>query len=741
MTIATHLTFSARVTKSSHCSRRIGSSLLALLCLATVLLAFLRQPLVAATAAATAFDVGMIDVTTRSGVYKDSATQMDSTAGINAAIAYARDLNKALFFPSGTYYVTDTILAQEATPGACGSHLGIGTVQLIGQTTGRLRPLLSLKDNSAGFGSANTPKALVRLASSKDPNCRYRDVLRGIDLDLGNNPGAIGVEFDAAQDSFFEDVSITATQAFAGFTAVPGRGMSAVNITVNGGRYGFYSLIGTAPTSLGGSLVGIRLTNQTVAGIYLAVFRGMSITGLEFVGAAVPAIVLKGGNVQQGNVSILDASIDIASGAAISNPDNRFVNLRNVYVRGAGTIVDNPSVVADLAPAGAGWTRVNEYAYTPPALNNVTTYNLIGSNGATSLARNTTLISDAEAFAGSVPGNLVSRHVYPTTPSFQDAGVAFAAAGDTEVEIQALLNNNAKVYLPAGVYILNGPITLNANNTLMGVPGLRSTLKPATTWVPTTRAWVIETVDNAAATTVLQDVAIDTPDDGMLGGIRWQVGRNSIVRRVRSFLSYGHKETNKHNYEFIRNGGGRWYGLIDHATLKRGATPESIAPDPNYRKVFINGTSEPLTIYGFNVERGGSADDPMRSATQYPFVELVGASNVRLLGTKSEARDASVLIRGGCNNIFIPAWFTNSNAINNPLFELQGLNNTNLAFYSLSWPYRGTDTTHSRLVHSDYSHPSVTRSNFVGAYKVGKVDLGAFELAPTSPHIRLQPQD
>ncbi len=644
---------------------RIVPALFALAWLPVVLLALLSQPLRAFIAS----DVGMIDVTTRPSVYKDSATQQDSTAGINEAITYARDLNKALFFPSGTYYVTDTILAEENPPGGCGSHLGTGTVQLIGQTTGSARPLLRLKDNSAGFGSASTPKTVVRITSPNDPNCRFRDGLRGIDLNLGNNPGAIGVEFDAAQDSFFEDVSITASQAFAGFTAVPGRGMSAVNITVNGGQYGFYSQIDTGPTSLGGSLVGIRLYNQTVAGIYLTVWRGMSITGLEFVGAGVPAIILKGGNVEQGNVSILDASIDIAGGAAISNPDNRFVNLRKVHVRGAVTIVDNPIGFADLAPVGAGWTRVNEYTYTPPTLSGVTTYNLIGSNGATSLARNTTLISDTEAFAGSVPSNLVSRHVYPNTPSFQDAGVVLATPGSTD-QIQALLNGNAKVYLPAGVYYLTAPITLNAGNTLMGVPGLRSVLTPvAPLNYPAQRSWVIETVNSAAASTVLQDVAIDTPIDGMLGGIRWQAGRNSIVRRVRSFLGAGHHETNKHNYEFVGNGGGRWYGLVDHATINKGATVEAIAPGPNYRKVFINGTSEPLTIYGFNVERGGSAADPNKTATQYPFVELVGASNVRFLGTKGEARDASVLIRGECNNIFIPVWFQENGRWKLPLIR------------------------------------------------------------------------
>lgn len=70
--------------------------------------------------------------------------------------------------------------------------------------------------------------------------------------------------------------------------------------------------------------------------------------------------------------------------------------------------------------------------------------------------------------------------------------------------------------------------------------------------------------------------------------------------------------------------------------------------DSDFRKFYITGTMQPLTIYGPNPEHGGVITGG-RSAN--PFIEIVNAANVRFFGLKSEI-DGTMLVIRNSNNIF-----------------------------------------------------------------------------------------
>ncbi len=692
--------------------------------------------------------VGMIDVSLEPGVYRNSTTAQDSSDGINDAIEYARDFDngpgkpkgKPLFFPSGTYYVGKPIVAignPNNLAGKCGSHDGNQTIQLIGQATGS-RPLIRLKNSSTPFASAATPTPIVEIRhyESNVPDCAFRHVFRGIDINVGTgNPKAVGLHFDAAQNSLLEDVKITASGGYDGITGVPGRNMAATNIEVVGGRRGF-SLDGT---SLGTVLVGLKLTGQTNEALYLNVTRAISVIGVEItknIGTG-PAIRLGAAYEEAGHMSLIDARIDMqVGGPAINNdPLGRFIALTNVYVRNAPTIVDTSNSTAldpDDLEGSTGWTRVDEYTYTPATFNS-SSGGIQASNLVNGTLNNTT--AKVTVQVASAPTDLVSRNVWASTPSFQTSGVVFATnsiyaggatpndTNDDTAAIQAALNSSptAKVYLPAGTYIISSSLTLGADDTLMGVPGYRSVLERALTWNPANRDWIIETASSAVGSALLQDIAIDNDDDTLVGGIRWQVGRNSMVRGVRTYLESNRDEIHPaHVYRIEGNGGGRWYSLSEHINIKDADT----AVSPGFRKLYVTGTTEPLTFYGLNLERGGRLID----APQYAYAEMINASNVRILGTKMES-DGIVFIFNNCKNLFAAMLFANKNTVEPvPLIDLIGTGNTPVLMHGVYWPGSTVE-----LVRDDFSGDQITRDRFLGVYKRGTVNHSVWRIISTTP--------
>ncbi len=501
-------------------------------------------------------------------------------------------------------------------------------------------------------------------------------MVRGIDLDCGGNPGAIGLYFNEAQNSSIENVKIFAAGAFAGFRGIPGAASIMVNIEVEGGQYGIYT---NSNKAAGCVIAGAKLRNQTVNAVRYDGFVPLVLVGFEIVTpanstqAAVTIVKNPGGaRANASGVSLIDGIIRLGGNptvAAIDNPEGKNFYARNVYISrdGASNLVK--SYLADTTTGTGYWKRINEYSYCdqagPDSFDNgeglKESFSLVGAAltpNKTPSPLNNGVIAAVTSNAGSPPGDLVSRHTWFALPSVDDldkfdvstAGIIPAVNEDDPRVVdhgvlQILINSHRKIFLPKGIYRLTGPINLKADTILFGADRNLTRIEVAQGWsddIAETKALQIETsvitTDNSStATTYLGDLSIGVhcgkpptgpeslPDPSdWFTALDWRAGKDSMVHIGQVYREpyavMPRWKTNKHSLIRIHQlGGGRWYHL--------GAVKAHTSEDPDYRILKVENTTQPLWIYGLNPEHPRGCD---------AYVEFNNAKNVRIYSVKSE---------------------------------------------------------------------------------------------------------
>jgi hypothetical protein len=602
-----------------------------------------HDPLVAA---------GYLDVTLYdgwNGHRVDKTGVADSTAALQQAIDDARDYALVTYLPSGTYSVSNTLVGQSSDASgrniSCLDHFRIGTPfsyprspSLAGPPNGP-RPEIVLRDRATGFGDATRPRPVVHfLLVDKyaknwrgDAPCLLWAVLRDVDIRVGSgNAGAVGVQFEAAQFSYIENVKVDATGGYAGMQGVPSTD-TVVNVEVDGGRYGIIT-----DTCCGITLAGAVLKNQTVAALNLSNFMSTVIVGFDIEVPSGSAIINPTFISQTSQVALFDGRISIAGGTspAIDNSNGHDLYVSNVYVETPGSLIRSGSDPA--IASGPGFDLVHEYAYTNPkpyTQSGVTTHstNLIdGTKGQAEIA-------NVQHNAGAPPADLVSRHLPGSLPAFTDPHVldatSIGAKGDGVTDdtaaIQRAIDEADSVFLPRGDYLISSTIHLRANTRLFGVPSVRTRIHGMRTWDPAGKFTpLLATVDSATARTHLGDIELDLPDTShaqtYLYGVDWRAGRSSIARQIAVQLPWQNNiwdTADRHLVHIAGHGGGKWYGL------QIGEEIPARTHSPGFRTLLVEGTSAPLTFYQPNAEHA-------RSASQ---LEFDWASNFRILGIKTEA--------------------------------------------------------------------------------------------------------
>jgi hypothetical protein len=558
--------------------------------------------------------------------------------------------------------------------------------------------------------------------------------IRSINIDLGTgNTKAVAVYWACAQYCFIEDISVEAREGFAGFTGIGGANCTLGNITVNGGQYGIYLPNGNETDTWGlpgetcqSTITGCVFTNQTVSALGLWGWGAITMSGITIEQASGTAIQMREDGyspVVQFPFSLIDSKITFSSSSfsnvAIGNLSHMNIALNGVYVTGAGTIVNNngDEDLAALNPVSS-WTHVARFNYIDKnsraddrgALYSGKQYNANGGVLSTNAIVQTT--------ASDPPGDLVSKHIWATTPSFEDADAFLVPAGSTAAQIQAAINANTKVVLAKGTYTLSTPITLKSNSIFMGCPGIG---KCGTVFVngftPTSATWLISTENSANATTYLMDITTNTANINFMGSLHWMAGANSVIRTIHLDKGWMDYERNIIRLYFSDNGGGRIFNYQD----EKGNGGTAAYYNSGHRKVKISGTSQQLTFYGLNLERGGS----LHAISSWPMLEIVNASKVRIFGAKTEASQPYASING-CTDIFMTNIHdycaTGYGKAGANQIEISGTNDM-IELSNLVWI--GPPSASWKLVLDPWNTNEPSRQNHIGLYQYNWSSIAA----------------
>lgn len=564
----------------------------------------------------------------------------------------------------------------------------------------RIKPMLAFRMIRATAPTATKPVPLAHPLDLPDGFEEAVPILFGeklcqIDFDCGGHAGAVGVHAPMAQDSTILDVRINAGDAYAGFNGLPGRNSVTGNIEVTGGRFGIINRGSIA----GAVVVGARLHGQTENAIVHTDFSPLVVIGFSIRSRQGPALTIPPHrNTANAALSLVDGTIEVERGpVAMDNAVGKTVYLRNVHVRGADNLVRSGRLAP--VPARPGWNRIDEYVHTDQAApdddppyevrdTEFRVFNLIEGR----LDRAAQPI--VRTSAGAPPADLIARHLWRDLPIHlgEADGTIVATASpwgarpdddqDDAPAIQRAIDDasaagHGRVFLPRGEYLIGHTLELRANTVLMGSGWHKTEIAAHPGWLPPPgeQPPMIRTVDDAKATTVLAMMTVAGPAEtfsfdraefarglrpeqlparNRIGMIQWRAGRNSmsigVVRtRAGNWVPIHQRLLVSFAQEFRGHGGGKHYSVHLRPTTAY----------PRYRPVLIDGTTEPLSIYGLNSESpyvptrneefGMTNEQWLDRYALETNTEVRNARNVRIYGVKREGSSPTIIVRDSRN--------------------------------------------------------------------------------------------
>jgi hypothetical protein len=150
-------------------------------------------------------DAGAVDVKAKYGAKGDGVT--DDTQAIQKAIDEVKGIPDALYFPNGTYLVSDSV-------GIFNGKAHSRDRFLTYQGQGEAGTVIRLKDNSPGFDDPQKPKIVLSVYQGQGTGDVMHSYVRNLTVDVGRgNPGAVGLRFMSNNTGAMYHVTIRSSDA------------------------------------------------------------------------------------------------------------------------------------------------------------------------------------------------------------------------------------------------------------------------------------------------------------------------------------------------------------------------------------------------------------------------------------------------------------------------------------------------------------------------------------------------
>ena len=347
----------------------------------------------------------------------------DDTEAIRQAVLENIMLHRTLYFPAGTYLVSDVIEWRREN-GTFGSFL-------TWQGEGLGLTIIKLKDKSAPFQNPQSPQAIVRTGSigtqdGQGPRA-HSNYFFDMTFDIGQeNPGAIGVDFNASNTGAVENVEIVSGdgQGAVGLELTREVGPCLIkNVTVKGFDIG----INIAAALYGITLENINLEKQNQVGI----LNNSNVVAIRKLSSlnSVPAFINKGN--WPGPSVLIDSELRGGSPNQVAIENSVPLLVRNVKVEGYKAAIQNgEDLITD--------SQVTEFISSDPI-------NLFGSS-------QTTLnlpVEETPEFVDNELNNWVNVQKYGANPDDD--------LDDSDAIQKAMDSGKTTVYFPNGRYKLDKP--------------------------------------------------------------------------------------------------------------------------------------------------------------------------------------------------------------------------------------------------------------------------------------------
>lgn len=595
----------------------------------------------------------------------------DDTEAIQNAIDDAFAANLVVYFPPGTYLVSDQLKCIQPQ----GSSLPVNPISAKSQRKfGHLLvgsdnewPTIKLKDSSTVEENILIFFAYINDEGITESSRHYLASIRNFNIDMGNNPDVSALSNSGAQYAVIQNINIYG-DFDAGIYRVPGSGGYSANITITGGQVGIrQDEYRPCPT-----IFGLKLSGQSKYGIELLNARGaLTVAGFEITGPAdegsdYSAVFLKNtnSNSEQGAVADLvlkDGSITSgSSNDAIFNYNQNIV-LENVWIK-SGSIISSGINSQKLAGDSENWKYLAEYVFAA-AVDSGT----VSINGELKKNNSSDIILVSELKDSLPAEGLLERHLWGEMPSWEDEHVNvvndFGVTPDNDLDDDAIKLQEAidavctpgnshygkTLFIPRGYYHLKSTLVLRKNLKMLGAGKNISVIAAATEWLPENPVSVVSTVNEDMGNIKLSDFALflwtGSVDNGTqnrknLTLLDFCAG-NSIIRDVQTDIESQDWKYNTYAQPAIRfseSAGGKIYGLCGDLGTKG-------AVEDTYSMVSIKNTRNSLVFYQTSIEDVSEATSQEEQQENLLQLKIDSSKDVSIYGFKYEGKTQHMLVK------------------------------------------------------------------------------------------------